>query len=248
MLNKEEIANVVREILEKILNKETTLTTHTEPTIIQSIEKGRVLTEGRLRELYNTGKRIIYISTNTLITPLAKDTAKELGIKISIASEIVANPQVEQVAKRNSPLKCISIGADHGGFEMKEILKSYLKELDYQIKDCGCYNKDSVDYPDFASAVAKAVANGECDRGIMIDGAGIGSCIAANKIKGIRAAMCYDLSTIINSREHNDANVLTLGAGLLGISLVKQMVKIWLETDFAGGRHKRRVDKIMMLE
>lgn len=144
--------------------------------------------------------------------------------------------------------KFVAIGADHGGFAMKESLKTYLEEEGYQVVDCGPHNTDSVDYPDFAREVAENVANGKAWRGIMIDGAGIGSCMAANKVPGARAAMCYDHATSSNAREHNNANVLTLGAGLIGLNLAKQIVKTFLTTEFGGGRHARRVDKIMEIE
>jgi ribose 5-phosphate isomerase B len=140
------------------------------------------------------------------------------------------------------------LGADHGGYAMKEDLKGYLGDLGYEIIDCGTSSKDSVDYPDFAYAVAKLVSEGRAWRGIMVDGAGIGSCMAANKVPGVRAAMCYDHATAVNSREHNDANVLTLGGVLLGTNLARQIVKTWLETDFGGDRHARRVNKIMAIE
>jgi len=142
----------------------------------------------------------------------------------------------------------VAIGADHGGFELKEALKKYLAELGYEVVDCGTNSKEAVDYPDFAYAVAQMVAQGKVFRGIMIDGAGIGSCMAANKVPGVRAAMCYDHATAVNSREHNDANLLTLGAGLIGENLARQIVKTWLETEFGGGRHARRVDKIVQIE
>jgi ribose 5-phosphate isomerase B len=142
----------------------------------------------------------------------------------------------------------IAIGADHGGFNLKEILKTYLQEKGYLVEDCGTYSPDSVDYPDFALAVANMVATGKAWRGIVIDGAGIGSCMAANKVKGVRAAMCYDYATAFNSREHNNANILTLGAGLIGKNLAKQIVDVFLSTQFAGGRHARRVEKIMKIE
>ena len=142
----------------------------------------------------------------------------------------------------------MAIGADHGGFELKEALKKYLAELGYEVVDCGTNSKEAVDYPDFAYAVAQMVAQGKVFRGIMIDGAGIGSCMAANKVPGVRAAMCYDHATAVNSREHNDANLLTLGAGLIGENLARQIVKTWLETEFGGGRHARRVDKIVQIE
>lgn len=145
--------------------------------------------------------------------------------------------------------KAVAIGSDHGGFAMKEMLKNYLAELGYSVVDVGTKDeKTPVDYPDFARAVATKVSTGEAWRGIVVDGAGIGSCMVANKIAGVRAAMCYDYATAVNSREHNDANVLSLGAGLLGNNLVKQIVKTWLETPFAGGRHQPRVDKIIALD
>jgi ribose 5-phosphate isomerase B len=144
--------------------------------------------------------------------------------------------------------KIVAIGADHGGFILKSDLIPYLKEKGYEVKDCGTNSTESVDYPDFALAVAEKVASGEVWRGIVIDGAGIGSCMAANKVRGIRAAMCYDHATAVNSREHNDANVLTLGAGLIGTALAKQVVDTWLGTEFGGGRHAKRVEKIMAIE
>ena len=144
--------------------------------------------------------------------------------------------------------KTVAIGCDHGGFSMKVNLAAHLKEKGYQVIDCGTYSTASVDYPDFALAVATQVKDGKAWRGIVIDGAGIGSCMAANKVHGVRAAMCYDHATAFNSREHNNANVLTLGAGLIGPSLAKQIVDTFLTTEFGGGRHAKRVDKIMAIE
>jgi ribose 5-phosphate isomerase B len=144
--------------------------------------------------------------------------------------------------------KVVAVGCDHGGFEVKGIIIQQLKELGHRVIDCGTNSKESVDYPDFALAVAEKVRSGEACRGIVIDGAGIGSCIAANKVPGVRAAMCYDFATANNSREHNNANVLSLGAGLLGINQIKVIVKTWLDVPFAGGRHARRVDKITAIE
>ena len=144
--------------------------------------------------------------------------------------------------------KVVAIGADHGGFQLKETLKVFLSENGYSVVDCGTNSTDSVDYPDFARAVAEQVRGGSAWRGVMIDGAGIGSCMVANKVPGVRAAMCYDFSTAYNSREHNNANLLTLGAGLIGSSLAKQILSTFLETEFGGGRHARRVDKIMEIE
>ena len=144
--------------------------------------------------------------------------------------------------------KVVAIGSDHGGFELKEILKSSLTELGFDVRDVGAYNKGSVDYPDFAHEVARLVSVGKAWRGIMIDGAGIGSCIVANKVPGVRAGMAYDYSSAVNSREHNDTNVLTLGAGLIGVNLAKQIVKVWLTTEFGGGRHTARIEKITAVE
>ena len=144
--------------------------------------------------------------------------------------------------------KVVAIGADHGGFDLKEILKAELQGMGYNVQDIGTFNKNAVDYPDFAHEVARLVSVGQAWRGIMIDGAGIGSCIVANKVPGVRAGMAYDYSSAVNSREHNDANVLTLGAGLIGVNLAKQIVKVWLSTEFGGGRHVPRIDKITAVE
>ncbi len=144
--------------------------------------------------------------------------------------------------------KMVAVGSDHGGFEMKAALIETLKELKYDPLDCGTHSKDAVDYPDFALAVAEQVRAGKAWRGIMIDGAGIGSCMVANKVPGVRAAMAYDYASASNSREHNNANLLTLGAGLIGLNQAKLIVKTWLATEFAGGRHQPRVDKIGQVE
>ncbi len=144
--------------------------------------------------------------------------------------------------------KEVAIGADHGGFDLKENLRPYVTELGFDVRDMGTYNKNAVDYPEFAHAVAQQVSGGKAWRGIMIDGAGIGSCIVANKVPGVRAGMAYDISSASNSREHNDTNVLTLGAGLIGVNLARQIVKTWLTTEFGGGRHTPRVEKIMAVE
>jgi ribose 5-phosphate isomerase B len=154
----------------------------------------------------------------------------------------------EKSVNQKDTVKRVAIGSDHGGFEAKEALKTYLQTLGYAVSDVGTYSKTSVDYPDYALAVARKVASGDCERGIMIDGAGIGSSIVCNKVRGIRAALCYDLKTINNSREHNNANVLTLGGPLHSIAELCEMAKVWLETRFAGGRHWRRINKMMAVE
>jgi RpiB/LacA/LacB family sugar-phosphate isomerase len=142
----------------------------------------------------------------------------------------------------------IAIGADHGGYALKERIAFKLKEAGWEVTDCGTDSHESVDYPDFARAVAEKVASSECRWGIVIDGAGIGSAIAANKVPGVRAATCYDISSARNSREHNHANVLSLGAGLIGEGLAWQIVEEWLATEWGGDRHARRVAKIELIE
>jgi ribose 5-phosphate isomerase B len=184
-----------------------------------------------------------------LVTPLARQAAMERRITMLKGSQ-AASPSKAAITTPSpgGGEKKVAIGADHGGYTLKESLKTVLGELGYGVIDCGTNSAESVDYPDFAFAVAQLVADGRAWRGIIIDGAGIGSCMTANKVPGVRASMCYDQATAANSREHNNANVLTLGAGLLGANLSKQIVKTWLETAFGGERHARRVDKIMEIE
>lgn len=180
----------------------------------------------------------LHLPAGAILTPLAQTAALERRIRIVPEAAKAARPDEK---------RSIAIGADHGGYPMKEMLKAQLR-ADYVVIDCGTDSAESVDYPDFALKVAEAVASGRAWRGIMIDGAGIGSSMVANKVPGVRAALCYDQATAVNSREHNDANVLTLGAGLIGSNLAQQIVQTWLKTDFAGGRHAKRVDKIMAVE
>lgn len=163
------------------------------------------------------------------------------------SSTISGQPEVLPVNTKDKVLR-VAVGSDHGGYETKEKLKIYLQEIGYRITDVGAFNTESVDYPDLALKVALKVKHGDCERGIMIDGAGIGSSMVCNKVRGIRAALCYDLKTIINSREHNDANLLALGGPLHPIEQICEMAKVWLETRFAGGRHWKRINKMMDIE
>lgn len=200
-----------------------------------------VITEDALKDIPAGG--YFQLPDNAILTPLARETALLRRIHLvsrdtPIPDPIPATPNTAVVA----------IGADHGGFPLKESLKAFLKSQNYSVLDLGTHSKEAVDYPDFAHAVALAIRDGKAWRGILVDGAGIGSCMAANKVPGVRAALCYDQASAINSREHNDANVLTLGAGLIGESLAKQIVETWLKTEFGGGRHARRVNKIMAIE
>ncbi len=181
------------------------------------------------------------VPAGALITPLARQMA--LDRRIDLQEHRPRSTRRAAAAERT-----IAVGADHGGFQMKESLKSSLKRWGYRVMDCGTDKPGSVDYPDYAYAVAKLVADGDAWRGVVLDGAGIGSCMTANKVPGVRAAMCYDQATAANSREHNDANVLTLGAGMIGLGTARAILKTWLQTEFAGGRHARRVDKISDVE
>lgn len=143
----------------------------------------------------------------------------------------------------------VVIASDHGGFELKKDIAAFVKELGFEVADYGTHSSEPVDYPDFAHLVANAVAADPANTvGIMIDGAGTGSAITANKVPGVRAAACYDTFTAKNSREHNDANVLTLGSRVTGLGLAKEIVRVWLGTSFAGSRHARRVEKMLQVE
>ena len=176
----------------------------------------------------------------TIFTPSARDTARERGVRIVEVAEGQLDPP--------APGKSVAIGADHGGFAMKECLKPVLAELGFTAVDVGVFEPTPADYPDIAQNVADLVAAKKTRFGIVVDGAGIGSCMAANKVPGIRAALCYDKASARNSREHNDANVLTLGGRLLTQSQAEDVLRVWLATPFGGGRHQARVDKIMAIE
>jgi ribose 5-phosphate isomerase B len=162
--------------------------------------------------------------------------------------ELVTRVVDEVLAADTDSTETIAVGADHGGFGLKQSLIQHLQDTGRDVHDCGCTSTEAVDYPDFAHAVANLVATGVCRWGIVVDGAGIGSCMAANKVPGVRAALCYDLSSARNSREHNHANVLTLGAALIGPGLARQIVDEWLATPWGPDRHARRVEKIADIE
>ena len=142
----------------------------------------------------------------------------------------------------------ISIGSDHGAFAMKEHVKQYLTQMGHQVVDCGTYSTDSCDYADFAKAAAQLVASGDCDRGIVMCTTGIGISIAANKVRGIRCALCSEPYSAEMTRRHNDANMLAMGGALIGPNMADRIVDVFLNTEFEGGRHARRVGKIMAIE
>jgi ribose 5-phosphate isomerase B len=181
------------------------------------------------------------IPVGSIVTPSARETAATRGVRIV---EVPA----DQIVVTAVPDKTIAIGADHGGFRLKEALKPVLESLGLETRDAGVFEEKPADYPDIALAVAQLVVSGVAARGIVIDGAGTGSCIAANKVPGIRAASCYDKASARSSREHNDSNVLTLGARLLTQTQAEDVLRTWIATPFAGGRHQARVQKILDIE
>ena len=195
-----------------------------------------LITEDDLRGL-DPGSRV-RVSENVKFTPLASDIIREKQITL-----VRKQSRVEGLKVRS-----IAIAADHGGYEMKEQLKSFLEQLGIQVRDFGTNSKDAVDYPDFAHAAARAVANRHVDVAIIVDGAGIGSAMAANKVSGVRAAACYSPELARNSREHNGANVLTLGSGQSNFADVQEIVRAFVTTEISEERHKRRVAKIDAIE
>jgi len=207
----------------------------------------KLITERDVIDAHRKQKSELTVAANGIVTPSARDAAVVRGIKI-LKKEITDISPTRQLSPQVQFSGKIIIGSDHGGFELKEVLKNYLTELGLEFEDVGTFSTDAVDYPDFAYAVAEKVANTADLLGIVIDGAGVGSAMAANKVRGIRAASCQDTYTARNSRLHNNANVLTLGSRSPGVDVIKEIVKIWLETRFEGGRHKARVDKIMAIE
>ena len=142
----------------------------------------------------------------------------------------------------------IALGCDHGGYDLKQHVIKVLEGLGHEIEDFGCHSKESCDYPDFGAAAARAVAEGSCDRGIVICTTGIGISITANKVKGVRCAHCADCLQAEMTRRHNDANMMAIGAGFTGPNMAGRMVEVFLSTEFEGGRHARRVEKMMALE
>jgi len=221
----------------------------------------RVITERDVRRAAKDGTREIDVG-GAVVTPSARDVAGRVGValkggKPTRATRVkpdgapaTAGATAPTLAKSNpvSATRTIAVGADHGGVALRDAIAARLRELGHAVTDHGTSGAAAVDYPDYAVAVARAVASGAAQVGIMVDGAGIGSCMAANKVSGVRAAMCYDVTTAQNAREHNNANVLTLGGGLIGTRLAIAIVETFLDTSFGGGRHAPRVAKIDALD
>jgi len=195
-----------------------------------------LLTEDDLRGL-EPGSRL-RVAQNVKFTSLAQDIVNERNIQLIR----------KQPRQSTTKVRSVAIASDHGGFKMKEQLKGYLTDFGLQVRDFGTDSEDAVDYPDFAHAVAKSVSGHQVDIGIIIDGAGIGSAMTANKVPNVRAAACYSVALAKNSREHNGANVLTLGAGQNSFDEVKKIVEAFMSTDITEDRHKKRVGKIDNIE
>jgi ribose 5-phosphate isomerase B len=195
-----------------------------------------LITEDDLRGLAD-GSRV-RVAANAKFTPLAADIVDDKKLVL-----IKKEPR-----KSSVKVKTVAVGADHGGFPVKEQIKSFLGELGLQVRDFGTNSTDAVDYPDFAHAVARAVSGRQVDVGIIVDGAGIGSAMTANKVPNVRAAACYSVALARNSREHNGANVLTLGSGQNTFAEIKEIVETFLSSDISEDRHKKRVGKIDTIE
>ena len=219
-----------------------------------------LVTEHEVRRAAREGKKSLDVS-GAVVTPSARDVAGALGVELTRSAGRGAPPERQSAPRSPTapnqspasttatpPRPTIAVGADHGGVAMKNAVAEHLRAAGYPVTDLGTNSSHPVDYPDFAVAVARAVASRQAAFGIMVDGAGIGSCMAANKVAGVRAAMCYDVTTAANAREHNGANMLTLGGGLLGTRLALAIVDTFLGTAFGGGRHAKRVEKIDALD
>ena len=181
---------------------------------------------------------------------IARRVAGEIGAKLA-SGAVSFSPETvprETAINRKDDVKHVAIGSDHRGFDAKRIISTYLTSLGYHVTDVGPFTREPADYPDYAAAVARKVASGQCERGIMIDGSGVCSAMVCNKVRGIRAAPCYDLRTVVMSREHANANVLTLGGPFHSGGELSEMARTWLETRFGGGRHWVRINKMMATE
>jgi ribose 5-phosphate isomerase B len=194
-----------------------------------------------------SGSKILRVCENTILTPSAIDKVRELKLIVEKSADD-KNETVNEDAGTIEQLKRIYIGGDHTGFKVKSMLIKILRDRGHEVIDVGTFNEDSCDYPDFAFEVAKNVANKKLNAGILVDATGIPSAITANKIPGIRATTCYNEFSARSAREHNDSNILVLGAKSLGEETIKSILKVWLETPFLGGRHQKRLDKITSVE
>jgi len=217
----------------------------------------RLITEFDIIEIVRNGSNVLRVDAGAILTPSAKDAISQYHVRVVHAGEreqpvggAFKEPTVFKPGTQvgGKSVVTVAIGSDHGGYRLKEVIRAFLTEGGYAVVDVGTNSEEACDYPDFAYAVARLVVSGQAERGIMIDAVGVASAIVANKVPGIRAVPCYDEFVARSSREHNNANVLTLGGRILGPELAKSIVRIWMETGFAGGRHEGRVAKIGDIE
>lgn len=209
----------------------------------------KVILEADINKLAKSGSKVLPVAKDDIITPLAMDRIKSMGIVI-VSKEETEKIEAAAANAIPSPLKYkkVAIGSDHTGVKIKAVLSAILAEKSFDVTDVGTYTEESCDYPDFALAVALSVKEQKSDFGIIIDATGIPSAIAANKVPGIRAATCYNEFSARSAREHNNANVLVVGAKALGEETIKSILEVWLTTFFGGGRHQKRLGKITAIE
>lgn len=208
----------------------------------------KLISEEEIKKINKEGRTVITIGKNDVITPLARDKAKVLGIKIIKKDEAEEINVFENNVINKSSFNKAAIGSDHTGFKIKNLLSKILAGKNIEVIDVGTYDENSCDYPDYAFAVASKVKNNSASFGIIIDATGIPSAITANKVPGIRAATCYNEFSAKSAREHNNANILVLGAKALGEETIKSILETWLNTNFGGGRHQKRLNKIESIE
>jgi ribose 5-phosphate isomerase B len=240
-LDKEHIRDMARSLLQRHLNVPAAETK--QPGNRQERSARPIIDEEAVRQAEEGST--LRVPQGAIVTPSARDAAQSRRVRLE---ENTGARGTVQRSAGGSTKRTIAIGADHGGVELKATLVTHLREKGFEVIDVGPHDNKSVDYPDYAYAVARLVSDGNAEEGIMVDGVGIGSCMAANKVPGVRAGLCYDVSTARNAREHNHANYLTLGGQLIGPLLAQQIVSAWLETPFGPGRHASRVEKIMDIE
>jgi ribose 5-phosphate isomerase B len=208
------------------------------------MKKKQIIAEQDVINAWKRRAKTIDVDSDAIITPQAKDSAKVKNISFVTKSSI---NEINTVSS-NRMVNSIAIGCDHAGFRLKETIKKYLIELNIKIEDVGTHSEDPCDYPDFAYAAGMAVKQHKTDLGIIIEGTGVASAIVANRIPGIRAACCTSEFMARSSREHLDANILTLGSKVLGEELAKSIISAFLSAKFQGGRHLKRLEKIRDIE
>ncbi|MEM1117749.1 MAG: ribose 5-phosphate isomerase B [Bacteroidota bacterium] len=203
----------------------------------------RLISERTVLDALDAGRTEVDVPEGALVTAQARDTARDRDIRL-VAAPSGSTHSPGLAPRRVPPERTLAVGCDHAGFDIKDALVTQARSLGWTVTDLGTMSTESVDYPDFAFAVARAVHLGAAGFGLMIDGVGVGSAMVANKVPGVRAALCPDVFSAFNARAHNDANVLTLGSRTMGVETCKRVLAEFLSVPFEGGRHARRVDKI----